>query len=88
MIVSDLEGAIFDCDGILVDSEQPWIDLMTSYLRNIGASHIPAEQLRGLTAAEAVTSLVEIHRSLGSPRMLPRLQPPRWTPPTAMRSRT
>ncbi|AZL04844.1 MAG: HAD family hydrolase [Brevibacterium aurantiacum] len=67
MIVSDLEGAIFDCDGILVDSEQPWIDLMTSYLRNIGASHIPAEQLRGLTAAEAVTSLVEIHRSLGSP---------------------
>lgn len=67
MIVSDCKGAIFDCDGILVDSEQPWIDLMTAYLRIIGASHIPAEQLRGLTAAEAVTSLTEIHRSLGSP---------------------
>ncbi|MDN5911057.1 MAG: HAD family phosphatase, partial [Brevibacterium sp.] len=58
--------AIFDCDGILVDSEQPWIDLMTAYLRRIGASEIPAEQLRGLTAAEAVTSLGEIHESLGS----------------------
>lgn len=75
MILSDLEGAIFDCDGILVDSEQPWIDLMTSYLRTLGASHIPAERLRGLTAAEAVTSLAEIHQHLGSPSDA--------TPPTA-----
>lgn len=75
MILSDLEGAIFDCDGILVDSEQPWIDLMTSYLRTLGASHIPAERLRGLTAAEAVTSLAEIHQHLGSPSAA--------TPPTA-----
>lgn len=65
MILSDLEGAIFDCDGILVDSEQPWIDLMTIYLRKIGAVDISAESLRGLTAAEAVAVLSDTYQRLG-----------------------
>lgn len=67
MILSDLEGAIFDCDGILVDSEQPWIDLMTTYLNTVGAEDASAEQLRGLTAAEAVTALHDIHQHRATP---------------------
>lgn len=67
MILTHPAGAIFDCDGILVDSEQPWIDLMTTCLNTIGADDVPAERLRGLTAAEAVTSLSDIYEHLGAP---------------------
>ncbi|QZE26296.1 hypothetical protein K4X33_03365 [Brevibacterium casei] len=42
-----LGGAIFDCDGILVDYEQPWIDLMAAYLDRLGAGGVPAESFRG-----------------------------------------
>src|SRR5699024_1175565 len=59
-------GAVFDCYGILVDCEQPWIDLMADCLRRIGAVDVPAQQLRGLTAAEAVVKLAEIHDGLGA----------------------
>lgn len=52
-----LGGAIFDCDGILVDSEQPWIDLMAAYLDRLGAGGVPAESFRGLTGAEAAEQL-------------------------------
>lgn len=66
MRLSRISGAVFDCDGILVDSEQPWIDLMADCLRRIGAVDVPAQQLRGLTAAEAVVKLAEIHDGLGA----------------------
>ncbi|GAA4511391.1 HAD family hydrolase [Brevibacterium yomogidense] len=60
MDVRSFAGVIFDCDGVLVDSEQPWIALMEHYLTAMGmhdAEGITAESLRGMTAAEAVTAL-------------------------------
>lgn len=65
--ITSFSGAVFDCDGILVDSEAPWIDLMTSYLRELPTADVAAEDLRGLTAAEAVAHLGRLHESLGSP---------------------
>lgn len=55
-----LTGAIFDCDGILVDSEQPWIDLMADYLDRLCAEGVPAESFRGLTGAEAAEQLQRV----------------------------
>lgn len=55
-----LTGAIFDCDGILVDSERPWIDLMADYLDRLGAQGVPAESFRGLTGAEAAQQLQRV----------------------------
>lgn len=52
-----LRGAIFDCDGILVDSEQPWLELMTGYLDRAGVVGGSPESFRGLSAAEAVSAL-------------------------------
>ena len=66
MRLGGISGAVFDCDGILVDSEQPWIDLMADCLLCIGAADVPAQQLRGLTAAEEVVRLAEIHDGLGA----------------------
>lgn len=65
--ITGFSGVIFDCDGILVDSEAPWIDLMTSYLQELDTDGVAAEDLRGLTSAEAVAHLVRLHESLGSP---------------------
>ena len=52
-----VRAAIFDCDGILVDSERPWLDLMAFHLERLGADRAAAESFRGLTAAEAVARL-------------------------------
>ncbi|WP_426936613.1 HAD family hydrolase [Brevibacterium sp. LE-L] len=65
--ITGFSGAVFDCDGILVDSEAPWIELMGDYLESLAADDIAAEDLRGLTAAEAVARLQQVHKSLGSP---------------------
>lgn len=65
--ITGFSGAVFDCDGILVDSEAPWIELMDDYLKSMAADGIAAEDLRGLTAAEAVARLQQVHESLGSP---------------------
>lgn len=61
-----LGGAIFDCDGILVDSEQPWIDLMADYLDRLGAGDVPAESFRGLTGAEAAEQLQRVSSEDGA----------------------
>lgn len=66
--VRDIAGAVFDCDGVLVDSERTWIDLMERYLGELGVVDIGPETMRGMTAAEAVTALeraVECSASLG-----------------------
>ncbi|SMX85528.1 MULTISPECIES: HAD family hydrolase [unclassified Brevibacterium] len=65
--ITGFSGAVFDCDGILVDSEAPWIDLMAGYLTSMSASGLSPEDLRGLTADEAVARLQRIHEALGSP---------------------
>ena len=65
--ITGFSGAVFDCDGILVDSEAPWIELMGDYLESMAAYDTAAEDLRGLTAAEAVARLQQVHKSLGSP---------------------
>ena len=65
--ITGFSGAVFDCDGILVDSEAPWIELMGDYLELMAADDTAAEDLRGLTAAEAVARLQQVHKSLGSP---------------------
>ena len=65
--ITGFSGAVFDCDGILVDSEAPWIELMGDYLESMAADDTAAEDLRGLTAAEAVARLQQLHKSLGSP---------------------
>lgn len=65
--ITGFSGVIFDCDGILVDSEAPWIDLMTDYLESMSAHDVAAEELRGLTAAESVAYLQRVYESLGSP---------------------
>ncbi|MGC2976616.1 HAD family hydrolase [Brevibacterium sp. FAM 25378] len=65
--ITGFSGAVFDCDGILVDSEAPWIELMGDYLESMAADGIAAEGLRGLTAAEAVARLQQVYESLGSP---------------------
>ena len=65
--ITGFSGAVFDCDGILVDSEAPWIELMGDYLELMAADDTTAEDLRGLTAAEAVARLQQVHKSLGSP---------------------
>jgi HAD superfamily hydrolase (TIGR01509 family) len=63
--VQDVAGAVFDCDGILVDSEQPWLDLMEGYLRELGIMEFSGETMRGMTADEAVTTLHELVRHHG-----------------------
>ncbi|MGO3023384.1 MAG: HAD family hydrolase [Brevibacterium sp.] len=65
--ITGFSGAVFDCDGILVDSEAPWIELMRDYLESMAADDTAAEDLRGLTAPEAVARLQQVHESLGSP---------------------
>jgi HAD superfamily hydrolase (TIGR01509 family) len=65
--ITGFSGAVFDCDGILVDSEAPWIELMGDYLGPMAASGVAAEDLRGLTAFEAVARLQQVHKSIGSP---------------------
>ena len=65
--ITGFSGVIFDCDGILVDSEAGWIDLMRSYLEDLPTDDVDAEDLRGLTAAEAVAHLVRLYERLGSP---------------------
>lgn len=52
-----IAGAIFDCDGILIDSEQPWLDLMSEYLHRLDAADVPVQRLRGISAEEAVATL-------------------------------
>lgn len=59
-VIRNIEGAIFDCDGILVDSEQPWLTLMSNYLNRLDADDDAAENFRGLTAVEAVATLAHI----------------------------
>lgn len=65
--ITGFSGAVFDCDGILVDSEAPWIELMGDCLEPMAAAGVAAEDLRGLTASEAVARLQQVHKSLGSP---------------------
>ena len=44
--ITGFSGAVFDCDGILVDSEAPWIELMGDYLESMAADDTAAEDLR------------------------------------------
>lgn len=69
MGLKSFAGVIFDCDGVLVDSEQPWIALMEHYLTAMGlrgADGIVPESLRGLTASEAVDALAAAQAGRGS----------------------
>lgn len=65
--ITGFSGAVFDCDGILVDSETLWIDLMTNYLVAMTGEDVTVEDLRGLTADEAVAHLHRVHQGLGTP---------------------
>lgn len=56
----ELKGAIFDCDGVLIDSERPWLDLMSAYLEELGATGVPAESFRGMSGAEAAAALSDV----------------------------
>ncbi|GAA2098127.1 HAD family phosphatase [Brevibacterium salitolerans] len=59
--VQEVAGVVFDCDGVLVDSEQPWLDIMAAQLRRLGLADTSPETLRGMTAAEAVAALGSLH---------------------------
>nr|WP_284711301.1 HAD family phosphatase [Brevibacterium sp. XM4083] len=59
-------GAIFDCDGILVDSERPWLDLMAAYLDRLGVNDDRAESFRGLSGAEAAEQLAAVATGVGT----------------------
>lgn len=64
MDVRSFSGAVFDCDGVLVDSEQPWIELMERYLSAMGlgaADGITADMLRGMSSQETVDALAAAH---------------------------
>ena len=64
MDVRTFTGAVFDCDGVLVDSEQPWIELMERYLSEMGlgdADGITAASLRGMSSQETVDALASAH---------------------------
>jgi HAD superfamily hydrolase (TIGR01509 family) len=64
MDVRSFSGAVFDCDGVLVDSEQPWIELMERYLSAMGlgaADGITADALRGMSSQETVDALAAAH---------------------------
>ena len=64
MDVRSFSGAVFDCDGVLVDSEQPWIELMERYLSamDLGAADgITADALRGMSSQETVDALAAAH---------------------------
>ena len=64
MDVRTFTGAVFDCDGVLVDSEQPWIELMERYLSEMGlgdADGITAASLRGMSSQETVDALTSAH---------------------------
>lgn len=61
LVAAGIAGVVFDCDGILVDSEQPWLDLMARWLRTLGISGFPPEAMRGMTGAEAAAALRRAH---------------------------
>lgn len=52
-----VEAVIFDCDGTLVDSERPWLQVVAEQIERLEADIAP-EGLMGLPARQAAQALV------------------------------
>lgn len=52
--ISAISAAIFDCDGVLVDSETPWLDLLDEATQKLGIKGLRGEDFRGLSLNDAI----------------------------------
>ena len=70
------DAVVFDCDGVLVDSEAPWLSLMGGYLADLGLEGIAPSSLRGMASQEAAAELDRVHAARGRRPAAARRSPP------------
>lgn len=56
----DIAAAVFDCDGLLVDSESTWLDLLRQWLSEWGQDPDQAELFLGLSVQDTGERLAQL----------------------------
>ncbi|WP_146340143.1 HAD family phosphatase [Nesterenkonia sp. NBAIMH1] len=55
-----IQGAVFDCDGLLMDSEDTWLRMLSSWLSEHGRTPEEAERFHGFASADTAERLGEL----------------------------
>jgi beta-phosphoglucomutase-like phosphatase (HAD superfamily) len=61
-----IEAVVFDLDGVIVDSEQVWVEVREQYVRGLGLPY-PAEATRAMMGMSSPEWSAYLARSLGVP---------------------